>query len=547
MLTCARHYTFMYFARIGINMSRLGEVAASSAKGSFITFIGEALSLAVSTSGGIIVATLLGPTEYGLLAVALVPVGLFGLFLDWGVSTAITRWTAKYSGEGASWKINELVWTGFIFKLAVGGALSVVLFLSADVVAISLLKRPEVSGLVRIISLAILSQAIYTTALSALAGLEMMGHRTLVHLSQAIVKGFTSPLLVYIGLGVTGAVVGYVLGLAAAASVGFLFTLTAIREQRIANTEVFNFRDNIRSMLAFGLPLYVGGLIGGTVRQIRNILLPWFVSNEMIGNNQVSVKFSSLLGLVTGSIGVTLYPAFSKFNYEVEPERTREAFRKSVRYSTMIVLPVTVALATLSTPLVYTILSEYPDAPWFVSLRVISTVLVGTGHFSISRFLNSQGDTRTNFKKNLIGSVVLIVLSPLFIWMWKIEGFIMSAIIASLAANLFGLHILRHKYKVTPDFKHSGRTLICATITAGTSYGILYLLNLSPPILSLVVGSATFFVLYLFLAPLTGALQKPDIENLHAITKELSFIYSIIRPLLRFEEKILVIMARRAA
>jgi O-antigen/teichoic acid export membrane protein len=529
---------------LGINMSRLGELAASTAKGSFIAFIGEALSLAVSTAGGIVVATLLGPAEYGLQAIALVPLGLFGLFLDWGVGAAITRWTAKYRSEGESWKIKELVWAGLIFKLAVGGVLSFALFLSADIVAISLLKRPEVVGLVRIVSLAILAQAILTTSLSALAGFEKMGHRTLVHLSQGLLRGLVSPLLVYIGLGVTGAIIGYVLGLAAAASVGLVFTIASIRGERTVNMEVFTVRDNVKSMLAFGLPLYAEGLIHGAVVQIRRILKPWFISNELIGNYQVAVKFSTLLGLLTGSIGLTLYPAFSKFNYNTEPEKTREAFRKSVRYSTMIVLPVTVALATLSTPFVNTVLSGYPYAPRYVSLLVVSTVLVGTGHLSISRFFSSQGDTRNHFRRGLLGAVVLLILSFPFIWMWKLEGFILSAIAASIVAELFGLRVLQQKYQVTPDFNHSGRTLLCSTITAGITYGLLYLLSLSPPILSLIAGSAIFFMLYLFLAPLTGSLVKSDIENLHAMFENMAFIYPFIRLLLRFEAKILVFTSR---
>jgi len=527
-------------------MGSLGEAAAASARGGFTLFMGSAVSLLVSAAGSILVARLLSPSEYGLYGVSLVLPGLFMLFSDWGVNSALTRFIARYRSEGEPGRIRELERAGFVFKLVVGVVLSLVLFLLADVLAAVLLRRPGLGGLVRMASLLILSQSVHGTAIAVLAGLERMDYRAAVSVFQAVVKGVCSPLLVYVGFGVAGAVVGHVLSYSVAAAVGFLFTVSSSPEQEMREVKPLELRDCLSLMLEFGLPLFLGGLVAGFAGGLRGFLLSWFVSYDAIGNYGVASRFISLVGVVTGSIGVTLYPAFSRFSHAVEPEKTREAFQGSVRYTAMIVLPLTALLAVLSKPAVYTLFTaKYPQAPLYLSLLLVPMLFVGTGSLSIGNFLNSQGDTGTTLKMRLVGSAVSILLSPILVWMYGVIGLITGIILSGLTGNLFGLYVLRRKYDVYPDLRHTGRTLLCSSVSAGSAYGAVRLLSALTPILSLIFGSAIFLAVYLVLAPVTGAVEKRDVENLDTMLEGMGFIYPLARLLLSFEEKMLMYMLQR--
>ena len=46
-------------------------------------------------------------------------------------------------------------------------------------------------------------------------------------------------------------------------------------------------------------------------------------------------------------------------------------------------------------------------------------------------------------------------------------------------------------------------------------------------------------MVFLVLAPITGALEEQDIANLDSMTREISFTYPLIRWILNFEEKII--------
>lgn len=526
-------------------MGGLGEAAAASARGSFIVFVGSSVARLVSAAGMILVARLLSPSDYGLYGVSLVLPGLFGLFSDWGVNSALIRFIARYESEGEVEKIRVLEEAGFLFKLAVGCVLSLALLLSSDILAAVFLRRPEAGGLVRAASLLVLFQSLYSTVISVLTSLDRMDGRAVVTVFQAVVKGVCSPFLVYFGFGVYGAVFGHVLSYSVAAAVGFLLTLPSmLKLERLGGSA--NFRDGLELMLGFGLPLFFGALITRFITQLRGLLLSWFVSYEAIGNYRVASRFVSLIGIVTGSIGVVLYPTFSKFSHSEDPERTREVFQSSVRYSAMIVLPLTAMLVPLSKPAVYTLFTaKYPQAPLFFSLLLAPMLLVGSGSLSIGNFLNSQGDTGTNLKVSFAGSATSIVLYPVFVWMFGVEGLIIGIIISSLTQNLFGLYVLRRKYGVYPDLRHTGKTVLCSAVSAGSAYGAVQILS-SSPLLSLLLGSATFISTYLLLAPVTGAIEGRDIENLDSMLRELSVIYPFARLLLNIEEKILGLMQRQS-
>ena len=101
-------------------MDGLGEAAAGYVRGSFVLLVGNFVSMFVMAAGSILVARMLSPSEYGLYSVSLVLPGLFLLFSDWGVNSALTRFLARYRSEGEQGKIWGLERAALLFKFGVG-------------------------------------------------------------------------------------------------------------------------------------------------------------------------------------------------------------------------------------------------------------------------------------------------------------------------------------------------------------------------------------------------------------------------------------------
>lgn len=526
-------------------MEGMGEGAATYVRGGFLLFVGNVVSLFVMAAGSILVARMLSPSEYGLYGVALVLPELFLLFSDWGINSALTRFIARYRSEEEYGKIRKLERAALLFKLCVGGVLSLALFFSADVLAAVLLRRPDLGGLVKTASLLILSRSVHSTVISALAGLERMDLRAVVNVIEAVTKGISSPLLVYMGYGVSGPIIGYASSYIVASVLGVFFMVVSspnLEEVDLASDSLI---DSLSLMFGFGMPLFIGGLVAGFAGRIQGFLLSWFVSDEAFGNYHVAVNFTRLVGLVTGSLVVTLFPAFSRLSHSLEPGKTREAFRGSVRYSTMFIVPLICLLAAVSEPMVHVLYTtRYPQAPLLLSLLTVPALLVGIGALSVGSFLNSQGDTGITLRVGLVGSAASILISPILVWMWGVSGLAVSIIVSSVTGSVFGLYALNKRYGFYPDLWHTARTLLSSVIAAGLAFGVVRLLSDATPLLSLFLGSGVYLLAYLFLAPVTGAVDEGDIENLDSMLRGLAVIYPFARIMLEFERHIIKLTHR---
>ena len=108
-------------------MQKALEIGKKSATGSFQLFIGQASSTVIMAIGTIILARLITPAEYGLYSIALIPSYMAILFRDWGINSALTKFTASLRAQKSEEKTYEIIKRGLIFKAAIGLILSLIL------------------------------------------------------------------------------------------------------------------------------------------------------------------------------------------------------------------------------------------------------------------------------------------------------------------------------------------------------------------------------------------------------------------------------------
>ena len=116
-------------------MSKAGDIAKVSAKGSFHLLWGLIISTVISSVGTIFIARLLGSDLYGLYTIVLVVPSFIVIFRDWGINSAMVRFTAQYRAEGRIDELRSIFLTGIIFEIAVGLLLTLFSFIFADPLA----------------------------------------------------------------------------------------------------------------------------------------------------------------------------------------------------------------------------------------------------------------------------------------------------------------------------------------------------------------------------------------------------------------------------
>lgn len=524
--------------------TELNKIAKTSTKNAFFLFLGSTLSTVIMAFASILIARLLGPENYGLYTLAMVLPSFLVPVIDLGISSALTRFCARYYSEGKYRKIVGLINAGIAYKIIFSVMLSLVLLFLADPIAAVFLRRPSLSLFIRFTSFYLIGQAIFPTLNSIFIGLDKTKNLGFLMIIEAVTKLVTSILLIVLGFGIIGAILGAGFGLILAAGIGITILLMRINSslKRREIGESLDFLQAMRAMIQFGIPLYFSGLLFTFVNYYRSLILAFFVSNVEIANYSVAINFSLIISLITNALSNTIFPAFSKINSKENPEQVKKMFLLAVKYTSLLVVPTSFAVATLSNEIVNILYGiQYASASNYLTIYISNFLFTSLGMIVVESFFNGQGDTKATFKINLINLGVSIPLALVFTSIYGVFGLIVSLIVSQFLSVIYALSLARRKYGMTIDWFFSLKTVVVSFLSAIIVYFFIIFTPVSASIFNLVIGGFLYIVSFLILLPLLEVISKEDIEILDEILKELTLVYPILRWMLNFEKKILSI------
>ncbi|MCW4000720.1 MAG: flippase [Candidatus Bathyarchaeota archaeon] len=524
-------------------MSKATEMAKVSAKGSFHVLWGLVVSTLISAVGTILIAKFLGEDNMGLYTIALAAPALIATFRDWGLTTAMVKYSAQYNSQNDIAKIRSIFVSGLAFEIIVGVLLTVVSISLSGFLA-NVFSRPAIAQLIQISSLIILTSALTTTATSAFTGMERMHLNSIMMIIQSVVKTGLIIALVLLGFGTFGAVVGNIIALLIAGITGVLLMFTIYRSLPKSNGGSLELLGTIKTMLKYGLPLSIGVIAAGFLSTYYNYIMAYFVTdNALIGNYSVAQNFVVLITFFATPVTTMLLPAFSKLDFTRQPDILKNVFQYSVKYAALIVMPITAMVMALSQPAISTIFQEsYTQAPLYLSLLSVIYLFSAAGNLSMGNLINSQGDTRYNLKLTLLTVSIGFPLAFILISQLGIIGLIMTTIFAGIPSMLLGLRYIKNRYGVSVDWKSSTKITVSSAVAGILTFLFVEALPFSSPV-RLVLGVLVFAVLFLFAALATRSIEKSDMRNIREIIgglgplkKPLNAVFDVIEKLMPKEK-----------
>jgi len=493
-------------------MSKAAEMAKVSVKGGFHYLWGLVASTVISSVGTIFIGNMLGDARYGVYSIALSAPTMISTFRDWGINTAIIKYSAQYNAENKADKIRRIFAAGIVFEIALGLALTIISFLLSGFLA-TLYNDIALTPLIQIASFTILTGALLSTAQSAFVGIERMELNSITLICQSIIKVIVIPLLVLYGLGPLGAVLGYTIAFLMAGLIGMLLMWTLYRKLPKPDNNKLETKTTIKTMFNYGLPLSIATIISSFQGQFYIFILPIFVSSDLIGNYQIASTFVVLITFFATPIITILFPAFSKLDARKDHETLKNVFQFSIKYASLLVVPAAAIVMVLAKPGIGVVFPEYTEAPLFLALLAISYLLTAAGNLSIGNLINGQGQTRFNLKLTLITAVIGFPLSVVLISQFGIIGLIATALIAGIPSLIIALFWLKKHYGVTVDWSSSARILLSGAVAAAVTYVLISQVAFSNWT-ALIVGAIVFLSLFVLVVLLTRAIDKSDIKNL---------------------------------
>jgi O-antigen/teichoic acid export membrane protein len=181
----------------------------------------------------------------------------------------------------------------------------------------------------------------------------------------------------------------------------------------------------------------------------------------------------------------------------------------------------------------------------FLTLYVISNLFSIFGNLSMGNLLTGLGETKMWMKLNILTLFIGVPLAFLLIPTLEIVGVILCIIVAGIPSMFIGIHWIWKRYGTKADFSSSAKIFLASTIAAITTYLFLNVFNATAWI-TLTAGVIIFLAIYLIAAPLIGAINQTDINNLRAMFSGLGVISKLLEIPLTLIEKPLKVRLQRA-
>jgi stage V sporulation protein B len=543
-------------------MDKALEMGKSSATGSFHLLIGVAGSTIIMAIGTLVLAALLPVEGVGLYGMAMIPSSIISFFRDWGVNSAITQQIASLRATGKESEIHDVIVSGIVFEIISGAVLAVVCFVVAWPLA--LILSPEnaasLSVYISILSLSIFAGAILAAAGGIFVGFERMKLNSFTQILQAIVKTALGPLLIVIGFGVLGAVYAalssFLTGAIVASLIVYFSLFRPLRKSKVGKCDVVR---TLKPMLKYGVPLTMANIVIGVLPQVFAFTMAVYAGDWMMGNYYAAVYFSVLLTFVSFPIATALFPVFSKLNPEKELGLVKTVFASSVKYTAVLLVPATMILITLATPLVNTLFPKngimeslfvvnaepkFPYAPLFLVLSSVINLFVLVGNISLGTFQTGIGKTNQVMKQSLLSLAVGLPLAYFLVSYFAsvggpsfaVIGGIIGALVASTPGMVWGLIWIWKNYRVKADFRVSAKIFAASAIASAVTYLFINIFSLAYW-MTLATGFVVFLLVYLVAAPLLGAVNQMDIDNFRAMFSGLGVVSKFLNVPLLFMRK----------
>lgn len=310
------------------------------ARNAYINLIGQVVPILVAIVAIPLLIEVLGQERFGVLALAWVVMGYFGVF-DFGMSRATTKFVSEHYARDEAEPLSELVWSSVVLHIVLGLLGGAVLATTTPWLTGSVLNIPTELLTETRVSFYLLALSVpFIVATAALRGvLEAVQRFDLVNLIKvpASVLSYLGPLLVlYFVRGLVAVVAFLVLTRVLVLFAHVFFCLRALPV--LSRSPRLN-ASRVGPLMSFGGWLAVSSFVGPLVASIDRFMIGAFVSLSAVTLYTTPYEVVSKLTIFSASLLPVLFPAFSAMALDRAHE-LRGLYSRALKYLLVLIVPI---------------------------------------------------------------------------------------------------------------------------------------------------------------------------------------------------------------
>lgn len=365
-------------------------IKRKSVKGGMVTLLTQGCNILLQLISTVVLARLLSPKDYGVIAMVTAVTSFANLFRDLGLSSAaIQKKNLTRDQQSNLFWINVAM--GTILMLFVGAASPLIAWFY---------KKPELIAVSVALSSTFLIRSIGTQHGAMLVRNMQFGRQAVATITGTVVGMVVSIVFALRGLSYWALVWGTIIG--AGTTTFLLFLLSPFWPGFISKG------TGLREMVKFGANVTAFGFVNYFSRNLDNLLIGKFSGPAALG---IYSKAYSLLMLPISSIrspiNAVAFPALCKLQHD--PQSFREYYRESVNFIAWLSMPLTAFMWLASPELIDVLLGREWAlvSPLFSWLAIAAFIQPASGF--VGSVLMSLGQGRRYLGTAIINSSVIAV------------------------------------------------------------------------------------------------------------------------------------------
>lgn len=287
----------------------------------------------------VLLARLLAPDDYGMIALVSVFTNIMYVFVDCGLSTALIQ---KKDADDLDFS------SVFYFNFAVCVLIYLIMFIAAPYIA-AFYKRPELTSIVRVISLMLVLSGVKSVQQVYVSRHMLFRLFFFSTLGGTLFSAALGLWMAYAGFGVWALV-------AQQLSNSTIDTLILFLTVKWRPKKMFSWQ-RLKGLLSYGWRLLASSLLDTVYNNLRSLVIGRvYTSADLAYYNQGQYVPDTIAVNVDSSIDSVLFPAMSAA--QDEPALVKDMTRTAIKMSVYIIAPLMMAVAFCAEPVVRLFLTD---------------------------------------------------------------------------------------------------------------------------------------------------------------------------------------------
>ncbi|GJM17448.1 MAG: teichoic acid transporter [Thermodesulfobacteriota bacterium] len=350
-------------------------------KNAYWLFGGKSASGIFTAIQTVIVARMLGVSDYGLLTLVIAYISVLNMFFDLKVWETATKYIGTYLEQGETDKTRSMIKLSYILDIGSGIIAFIIAILSAKLISTYIIHTPDAYVLIWIFSISLFIDTANSTSDAILRVFDRFKNIAFINSFQKLFRLLVVVGLLFAGFGIKGVLYGFIL----ASFIGFIIRMWIVVKTLKDNhlegwlsADIGLIKNQWKGILWFlGNTSFIATLKTGNERYLGVMILGYFAGKDAVAYYKIASTVASLANKVVDPLYEAIYPELVKFTSSNAIKDFKKMIKSTTKSLALIIVPLTAIIIIFAEPIVRLIFgTEYVPATNALRILAVAVLIV---------------------------------------------------------------------------------------------------------------------------------------------------------------------------